>query len=53
MSHAMGTDPAGSSQPGCIEDELFGAGTAGYTEPTGLGMDRLTPAGKERAGEIA
>ena len=28
------------------------ARTAGFTESTGLGMDRVTPAGKARAAEI-
>ena len=35
---------------GYTEDEVRGAWNfaraAGYTEPTGLGMDRLTPAGR-------
>ena len=41
---------------GHSEDEVRGAWNfarvAGYTEPTGLGMDRLTPAGKARAIEV-
>ena len=41
---------------GHSEDEVRGAWNfaraAGYTEPTGLGMDRLTPAGRARAIEI-
>ena len=36
---------------GGIEDEL--RWIAGFTEPTGLGMDRLTPVWKARAAEIA
>ena len=42
---------------GHSEDEVRGAWNfaraAGYTEPTGLGMDRLTPSGRKRAAEVA
>ena len=42
--------------PGHSQDEISAAWrearTAGFTESTGLGMDRLTPAGKARAAEI-
>jgi hypothetical protein len=41
---------------GHSEDEIRGAWNfaraAGFTESTGLGQDRLTPAGKARAAEI-
>ena len=41
---------------GYTEDEVRGAWNfaraADYTESTGLGMDRLTPAGKARAAEV-
>jgi hypothetical protein len=41
---------------GHTEDEVRGAWNfaraAGYTEPTELGADRLTPAGRKRATEI-
>ena len=41
---------------GHTEDEVRGAWNfaraAGYTEPTGLGRDRLTAAGKARAAEV-
>ena len=41
---------------GYTEDEVRGAWNlaraAGYTESTGLGMDRLTAAGKARAAEV-
>ena len=41
---------------GYMEDEIRGAWNfaraAGYTESTGLGMDRLTPTGKARAAEV-
>lgn len=41
---------------GYTEDEVRGAWNfaraAGYTESTGLGMDRLTPAGKARADDV-
>lgn len=45
--------PARMTAAGYSEDEIRGAWNyahqAGYTEPTGLGQDRLTDAGKERA----
>ena len=41
---------------GYAEDEVRGAWnfarSAGYSESSGLGMDRLTAAGKGRAGEV-
>ena len=41
---------------GYTEDEVRGAWNfaraAGFTESTGLGMDRVTPAGKARASEV-
>lgn len=41
---------------GHTQDEISAAWRearrAGYTESTGLGMDRLTPVGKKRAAEI-
>lgn len=41
---------------GYAEDEIRGAWNfaraAGYTESTGLGADRLTPAGKVRAAHV-
>ena len=41
---------------GHTEDEIRGAWnfarSAGYTESTGLGADRLTPAGQARAAEV-
>ena len=41
---------------GHTEDEIRGAWnfvrSAGYTESTGLGADRLTPTGKARAAEV-
>jgi hypothetical protein len=41
---------------GHTEDEIRGAWnfarSAGYTEPTGLGADRLTPTGKARGAEL-
>ena len=41
---------------GHTEDEIRGAWnfarSAGYTESTGLGADRLTPAGRARAAEV-
>ena len=41
---------------GYTEDEVRGAWnfarSAGYTESTGLGADRLTPAGKARAAQL-
>ena len=50
-SRAIGTDPASSSHSAASRTS-FGW-NAGYTEPTGLGMDRLTLVGKARAAEIA
>ena len=55
-----GTDPGMASRQlmaaGHTEDEVRGAWnyarSAGYTESTGLGADRLTPAGRARAAEI-
>ena len=55
-----GTNGSGATRQliaaGHSEDEVRGAWNfaraAGYTEPTGLGMDRLTPAGRARAREI-
>ena len=55
-----GPDPGFASQQlmaaGHIEDEVRGAWnfarSAGYTESTGLGADRLTPAGKARAAQL-
>ena len=48
--------PMAMREAGYSQDEVSAAWrearSAGYTESTGLGMDRLTPAGKARAGEI-
>jgi hypothetical protein len=55
-----GHNPGGASRQlmaaGYTEDEIRGAWNfarnAGYTESTGLGADRLTPAGKARAAQL-
>ncbi len=55
-----GPNPGAASRQlmgaGYAEDEVRGAWNfaraAGYTESTGLGTDRLTPAGRARAGEV-
>ena len=55
-----GPNPGAASRQlmaaGYSEDEVRGAWNfaraAGYTEWTGLGIDRLTPAGKARATEV-
>ena len=55
-----GPNPGFASQQlrtaGYGEDEVRGAWnfarSAGYTESTGLGMDRLTPAGRRRTQKI-
>ena len=48
--------PMAMRAAGHTQDEISAAWrearAAGYTESTGLGMDRLTPAGKARAAEI-
>jgi hypothetical protein len=48
--------PMAMWEAGHSQDEISQAWrearTPGFTEPTGLGMDRLTPAGKSRAAEI-
>ena len=48
--------PTTTRAAGHTQDEISAAWrsarVAGYTESTGLGMDRLTPAGKARASEI-
>ena len=60
LSILAGPNRSGASNQlraaGYSEDEVRGAWNfaraAGYTEPTGLGMDRLTPAGRERAADF-
>jgi hypothetical protein len=55
-----GPNPSGASRQlmaaGYSEDEVRGAWnfawSAGYTQSTGLGADRLTAAGKARAAEV-
>ena len=57
----IGPDRSGATPElgaaGYSEDEVRGAWNfaraAGYMEPTGLGADRLTPAGKARAAEVS
>ena len=48
--------PMAMRAAGHSEEEISAAWrdarVAGFTEPTGLGMDRLTPAGKARASEV-
>ena len=45
-------DAGSRAQPGRNLGAWREARSAGFTESTGLGMDRLTPAGKARAVEV-